>query len=243
MSFVNNANSMDKNNIVENKSILDVNDPFNNWKEVDIVVTTEDLSPRALFTDSDPAILAAIQDIDSALKECLAPIPLSLQRAQMIQALLYQGLLIAIDKIKVKEPENDFEDAIEHMYDMPQHWIYSLPNPDSCWFKSIPSEISSYITIAQRIKIYTTQSLHYIDQICMNNVYISTVHKKVDKKIEFGSTMSIVKTSVQVAIVKDNEQNSLDNISNLPKITNLEYHKPRDRPPKNLKLSTKENNN
>jgi hypothetical protein len=37
------------------------------------------------------------KDIDSILKEYLAPIPLSLQRAQMKQALLYQGSLITMD--------------------------------------------------------------------------------------------------------------------------------------------------
>jgi hypothetical protein len=39
------------------------------------------------------------KDIDSILKECLAPIPLSLQRAQMKQALLYQGILITMDQV------------------------------------------------------------------------------------------------------------------------------------------------
>ncbi|GET51030.1 hypothetical protein GLOIN_2v1773736 [Rhizophagus irregularis DAOM 181602=DAOM 197198] len=38
------------------------------------------------------------KDIDSILKECLMPIPLSLQKAQMKQALLYQGTLITIDQ-------------------------------------------------------------------------------------------------------------------------------------------------
>ncbi|CAG8839942.1 5476_t:CDS:1, partial [Cetraspora pellucida] len=107
----------------------------------------------------------------------------------------------------------------------------------------------------------------------------------VDKRIEFGTTMSVAKTSVQVAIAESvtseltelliqfimkNHHNTglnieetcqlkvgisgssilktnkhlLDNdISNLPKITNPEYHKPRGRPSKRLKPSTEENNN
>src|ERR1041385_8781756 len=41
------------------------------------------------------------KDIDSILKECLAPIPLSLQRAQMKQVLLYQGTLITMDQVSI----------------------------------------------------------------------------------------------------------------------------------------------
>jgi hypothetical protein len=58
------------------------------------------------------------KDIDSILKEHLASIPLSLQRAQMKQALLYQGILITINQ--VKEPDNEPNDIIESMYDKPQ---------------------------------------------------------------------------------------------------------------------------
>ncbi|CAG8670898.1 9907_t:CDS:2 [Gigaspora margarita] len=118
--------------------------------------------------------------------------------------IIVPGSLIAIDE--VKEPENNFEDAIEHMYNMPQN----------------------------------------------------------DKRIEFGTTISVAKTSVQVTRLNaqesqsishsdieisktlsnlDNKQHSLDNISNLPKTTNLEYYKPSGYPPKCLKLFTKENNN
>jgi hypothetical protein len=39
------------------------------------------------------------KDINSILKECLVPIPLSLQRAQIKQALLYQGTLITMDQV------------------------------------------------------------------------------------------------------------------------------------------------
>ena len=46
------------------------------------------------------------KEIDSILKEFLAPIPLSLQRAQMKQALLYQGTLITMDQ--VNDYKNEF---------------------------------------------------------------------------------------------------------------------------------------
>jgi len=64
------------------------------------------------------------KDIDSILKDYLAPIPLSLQRAQMKQALLYQGILITINQ--VKEPDNEPNDIIESMYDKPQILLQDL---------------------------------------------------------------------------------------------------------------------
>jgi len=58
--------------------------------------------------------------IDSILKEFLAPIPLSLQRAQMKQALLYQGILISIEQVNESEDEHNGIGIIEHEYDRPQ---------------------------------------------------------------------------------------------------------------------------
>ena len=46
------------------------------------------------------------KDIDSILKEFLAPIPLSLQRAQMKQALLYQGTLIKMYQVSGYKKRN-----------------------------------------------------------------------------------------------------------------------------------------
>lgn len=58
------------------------------------------------------------KDIDSVLKDFLAPIPLSLQRAQMKQALLYQGTLVPIEQIN--ESDEELGNIIEHIYDRPQ---------------------------------------------------------------------------------------------------------------------------
>ncbi|CAG8542882.1 12090_t:CDS:2, partial [Cetraspora pellucida] len=175
------------------------------------------------------------KDINSVLKEYLAPIPLSLQRAQMKQALLYQRSLTTMNKVLLQS-----EKAVFHIGSIYQYW-----------FKSIPSEIPSYIMIAKGIKTYTTQSLNYIDQTQRYNVYISTIHNKVDKKIKFGNTMSVVKTSIQLN-VKISESFNLKNnklyhlvsyISyNLLEITNPEYHKPKDHPPKCYKSSIEKNN-
>ncbi|CAG8513840.1 14646_t:CDS:2 [Racocetra fulgida] len=64
------------------------------------------------------------KDIDSVLMNHLAPTPLSLQRAQMNQALLYQGALITNEQIKEYDIEAD--STIEHLYDVPQIRLQEL---------------------------------------------------------------------------------------------------------------------
>ncbi|GBC43719.2 hypothetical protein GLOIN_2v1475381 [Rhizophagus irregularis DAOM 181602=DAOM 197198] len=123
------------------------------------------------------------------------------------------------------------------------------------WFESMPSETSRYATIAQGNKTYSIKPLHYIDQIRTGNVYTSTIKKMADKRIEFGSAMSMAKTSVQIAVTeglnieevqeglssKDSCQRQplvvIDN-NRIPEISNPEYHKPKGRPPKRYKAVT-----
>ncbi|CAG8656082.1 13467_t:CDS:2, partial [Racocetra fulgida] len=62
--------------------------------------------------------------IDSVLEAKLAPIPLSLQRAQMNQALLYQATLVSIDQVKECDVNNS--DIIERLYDTPQIRLLEL---------------------------------------------------------------------------------------------------------------------
>ncbi|RIB11018.1 hypothetical protein C2G38_2043022 [Gigaspora rosea] len=189
----------------------------------------------------------------------------------MKQALLYQGLLITIDQ--VKKPENDFDNTVEHMYDMPQVRLQELlSNIDS-------NEVQEIWEINH---IAASPKPHYV-MILSDSTMLCTF----DKRIEFGTTMSVAKTSVQVAVaegatseltglltqfitkyrrntglnveemhqlnvgisesssnLENNKQHPLGNHvnNNLPDISNPEYHKPRGRPPKRLKLSTEENN-
>ncbi|CAG8496261.1 7712_t:CDS:2, partial [Scutellospora calospora] len=75
------------------------------------------------------------KEIDSILKDNLASIPLSLQRAQMKQALLYQGILITIDQVK-----------------------------ENC------------------------------------DIYTPAIRSHINKKVQFGTMMSIAKTSAQIAV-------------------------------------------
>ncbi|CAB5113758.1 unnamed protein product [Rhizophagus irregularis] len=65
------------------------------------------------------------KNIDSILKDHLAPIPLSLQRAQMKQSLLYQRILISIDQVKESDNEQS-NDIIERIYDKPQIRLQDL---------------------------------------------------------------------------------------------------------------------
>ncbi|KAF0458654.1 protein far1-related sequence 5-like [Gigaspora margarita] len=116
-------------------------------------------------------------------------------------------------------------------------------------FELAPSEILSYITIAQRTKNHAIQELYFINEIRTSNVYIPSIRKKINKRIEFGSTKSVVKTSIQNAIEKEspilanNKQQPLsNNVSyNIIEISSPEYYKPRGYPPKCLELATEKN--
>ncbi|CAB5214522.1 unnamed protein product [Rhizophagus irregularis] len=66
------------------------------------------------------------KEIDLVLQAYLSPIPLSIQRTQMNQALLYQGTLISFEYIK--EDDGNFEGVLEHSYDIPQIHLKELLN-------------------------------------------------------------------------------------------------------------------
>ncbi|CAG8761134.1 9125_t:CDS:2, partial [Rhizophagus irregularis] len=69
------------------------------------------------------------------------------------------------------------------------------------WFESIPSEVSN-ITIVKGKTSNTATLLHYINQIRLNNVYIPAAKERVNKKVQYGNTMSLVKTSIQIAVAE-----------------------------------------
>src|ERR1043165_9979961 len=70
------------------------------------------------------------------------------------------------------------------------------------WFESIPPETDNYIMIAQGTKAYTTNSLRHINQMRPANTYTSNIRENVNKKLKFGTTMSVAKTCVQIAVEK-----------------------------------------
>ncbi|CAB5204672.1 unnamed protein product [Rhizophagus irregularis] len=69
----------------------------------------------------------------------------------------------------------------------------------ACWFELIPFKIN-VITIGTQT--HTFMPLHYIDQIRSKCVYTSTIRESVNKKVLFSTTMSMAKTSVQIAIAE-----------------------------------------
>ena len=70
------------------------------------------------------------------------------------------------------------------------------------WFESIPTETNNYITIGQGTKDYITNSLQYINQMRTASVYTSNLKEKFNKKFQYGTTMSVAKTCVQIAVAE-----------------------------------------
>ncbi len=64
------------------------------------------------------------------------------------------------------------------------------------------SETTNYIIVFQETKTYTTRALYYIDLIWTTNIYTSSIRENVNKKIKFSIIISVVKTSIQVAIAE-----------------------------------------
>ncbi|CAG8753237.1 20323_t:CDS:2 [Gigaspora margarita] len=146
---------------------------------------------------------------------------------------------------------------------------YLAPTPffiHTHWFEFVLVETTDYITISQRIKIYITKLLHYIDQMRTANSYMPTIRENVSKKVKFGTMILVAKTCVQVAM----EENVISELTgllmefimkycrstglNIEKVYSLgneiqeplsilnpEYHKPRSRSPNRLKSLTEEN--
>ena len=67
------------------------------------------------------------------------------------------------------------------------------------WFESMPSE---NIVILKGVRDCTSTPLYYINQIRNTNVNILAIKENVNKKIQFGTIMSIAKTSVQIAVAE-----------------------------------------
>ncbi|CAG8665380.1 16254_t:CDS:2, partial [Cetraspora pellucida] len=134
--------------------------------------------------------------IDSILNINLAPILLSLQRAQIKQALLYQEILISVDQ--VKELDANYNDIIERLDDVPQIHLAEL-------MIDIPYDAIkelwevSYIGFASKpnyVVILNNSTL--LLKTC--DVYTPAIRSHINKKVQFGTTMSVAKTSVQIAV-------------------------------------------
>ena len=219
-----------------------------------------------------PSIYKTIfKELDSVLQANLLPIPLSIQRAQMNQSLLYQANLISIDQ--VEDTEGNVNGILEHSYDIPQirlrdllngisysdiaelwkvsyiasktaksHYIailedstilctcmfivnqgmicrhqfrvliqsdnaiFHISHIHTRWFNSdsdLPTNSMGFITIVNGERNHTAIPLSYMNQFRTDNVYTPTIREKVNKKIQFGATMSIAKTSIQIAVTEN----------------------------------------
>ncbi|CAB4420234.1 unnamed protein product [Rhizophagus irregularis] len=213
-------------------------------------------------------LLKELVELDSVLQANLFAIPLSIQRAQMNQSLLYQANLISIDR--VEDNDGNFSDILEHSYDIPQirlrdllsgisyndinelwevsyiaskisksHYvviledstilctcmfivnqgmicrhqfrvliqsekaIFHISHIHARWFKSNLDLSTNFITIANGKRNHTAIPLSYMNQLRTDNVYTPMIREKVNKKIQFGSTMSVAKTCIQIAVTED----------------------------------------
>ena len=59
------------------------------------------------------------------------------------------------------------------------------------------------ISIANEKTSYEATPLCFMNQIRLDNVYTSAVKEHVNKKAQYGTTMSLAKTSIQIAIKEE----------------------------------------
>ncbi|PKK64125.1 hypothetical protein RhiirC2_113589 [Rhizophagus irregularis] len=76
--------------------------------------------------------------------------------------------------------------------------VFHITFINNRWFGVIPSDTN--VVITQGMKTSANVSLQYIEQIRPTNVYIPAIREKVNKKVQFGTAMSLAKTSVQIAV-------------------------------------------
>lgn len=76
------------------------------------------------FTSFISTYNTIFKEIDSVLRLYLASIPLSLQRAQIMQALLYQRILTSIDQVKEFDVNN--HNMIKRLYNISQLRLHKL---------------------------------------------------------------------------------------------------------------------
>ncbi|EXX50753.1 hypothetical protein GLOIN_2v1774635 [Rhizophagus irregularis DAOM 181602=DAOM 197198] len=128
--------------------------------------------------------------------------------------------------MQVTESNSTFGDIIEHEYDLPQirlhelileisyiattssspttpHYLVILKDSSlicTCMSKFEVISSDTNVVITQKMKTSANISLQYIEQIRPTNVIIPAIREKVNKKVQFGTAMSLAKTSVQIAV-------------------------------------------
>ncbi|CAB4391165.1 unnamed protein product [Rhizophagus irregularis] len=131
-------------------------------------------------------------------------------------------------------------------------------------FNQVPSDLMGFITVVSTERKHSSVPLSYITYLRTDDVYTPAIREQVSKKVKYGNAMSMVKTSVQIAVKEDVisefiglltentllqdpqrsfTENSREPLAELPEISNPEYHKTKGHPLKHLKSSIKESKN
>ncbi|CAG8748411.1 15992_t:CDS:2, partial [Cetraspora pellucida] len=117
---------------------------------------------------------------------------------------------------EVKEWDVNYNDIIEQLYDTPQihlaELMIDIPYDaiKELWevsyiaSDSMPHYIvilnDSTLLFSRGVKSTTSILLHYMNQVRTCDVYTLAIRSQVNKKFQFGTTMSVAKTSIQIAV-------------------------------------------
>ncbi|RGB23353.1 hypothetical protein C1646_774623, partial [Rhizophagus diaphanus] len=111
------------------------------------------------------------------------------------------------DITEIWKVSNDMPSSIQGAYSVRQ-WhnaIFHISHIHT-WFNlssDPPTNSTDFITIVNSEKNHTMIPLSYMNQLRIDNIYTLTIREKVNKKIQYGVAMSIVKTSIQIAVTED----------------------------------------
>ncbi|CAG8548914.1 13676_t:CDS:10 [Cetraspora pellucida] len=70
----------------------------------------------------------------------------------------------------------------------------------TCWFESFSSDITNFVTVFREIQSATSVPLHYMNQVRTCDVYTPVIRSHINKKVQFGTMISVAKTSIQIAV-------------------------------------------
>ncbi|CAB5123926.1 unnamed protein product [Rhizophagus irregularis] len=73
----------------------------------------------------------------------------------------------------------------------------------TCSFNQVPSDLMGFITVVSGKRKHLSVPLSYITYLRIDDVYTPGIREQVSKKVKYGNVMSVVKTSVQIAVKED----------------------------------------
>ncbi|CAB5211465.1 unnamed protein product [Rhizophagus irregularis] len=81
--------------------------------------------------------------------------------------------------------------------------IFHMSFIHMCWFNQVPSNLMGFITVVSGERKHSSVPLSYITYLRTDDVYMPAIREQVSKKVKYGNAMSVVKTSVQIAVKED----------------------------------------